>query len=156
MTETLFTDTNYRAWALLNQTRHAIYQIVGKELRSLGISPAQGAMLLVIKSINPSPSLGQIGRLLIREHNSVSVLLNKMLRQGLVSKMKDPDRKNVTRVALTDKGRKVCKLVMSSETIPRIFSCLSEKESQQLISNLDKLLDQAHKELGIERRLPFV
>jgi len=54
MTETLFTDTNYKMWALLNQTRHAyISKFVGKELKSLGVSPAQAAMLLVIQSINP-------------------------------------------------------------------------------------------------------
>ena len=156
MTETLFTDTNYKMWALLNQTRHTIYQIIGKELKSLGISPAQAAMLLVIKSIKPPPSLGQLGRLQIREHNSVTVVFNRMMRRGLVIKMKDPIRKSVTRVTLTDEGRKICELVMSSETIPEIFSCLSEKESQQLISNLEKLLEQAHKELRIERRLPFV
>ncbi len=156
MTETLFTDTNYKMWALLNQTRHAIYQIVGKELKSLGVSPAQAAMLLVIQSINPPPSLGQLGRLQIREHNSVTVVLNRMMKRGLVIKMKDPQKKSVTRVTLTDEGRNICELVMRSETIPKIFSCLSNKESQQLISNLEKVLDQANKEIGLERRLPFV
>jgi MarR family transcriptional regulator, organic hydroperoxide resistance regulator len=156
MQETLISDMNYQMWGLIHQLRHAIYQIVKKELKSFGLSPAKTTTLFVIKYSDEQLSPGEIAKLQLRSHNSVSVMIDGLAKDGLVKKTQDPNRKNVVRVALTEKGEQACNLAMKSETIPRIFSCLTKEESKQLISSLEKVLDKVHEELGREeRRLPF-
>ncbi len=157
MAETLISDKNYQMWGLIHQLRHILYQIVKNELKSFGLSPAKASTLFVIKYADEQLSPGRIAQLQLRKHNSVSIMIDGLAKEGLVKKTKDKKRKNVIRVTLTEKGEEACKLAMKSEAIPRIFSCLTDEESTQLISSLTKVLDEAGKELGQEeRKLPFV
>lgn len=65
-----------------------------------------------------------------------------MEKAGLVKRVKDLDRKNQIRVAVTEKGRRAYNQA-GRQTIHQTFSCLSEEERKQLRSYLDRLLDKA-------------
>ena len=78
-------------------------------------------------------------------------LLSQM-RQAL---FKDLDRKNLVRVALTEKGRKAYYQSTKRESIHNITSSLSEEECQQMLSYLKTLCDKALKGLGMERKMPL-
>ncbi len=151
----LIRDKNYKIWGLIHQSRHAINEIVKKEIKPFNLSPAKTATLFTIKYSGELLTPGRLAELQCRKHNSVSVMVDRLAREGLIKKTKDKNRKNVVRITLTDKGHQACTLAMNSAAIPRIFSCLSDEESRQLTSCLEKVLDMAHKELGRERRLPF-
>ncbi len=151
MKKDLYEDLIY-LWTMLHQARDAIFKIREKELQKIGISTAIAEVLFTIEDIGYRATPTEISRHLLREFHSVSSILSRMEKQGLVKKVNDLKRKNLVRVSLTDKGRQVYHEAVNRKAILKILSCLSETEAQQLASSLKKLRDEAIKNLGLEER----
>jgi len=141
-----------RIWALLYEASHIIYRLQMKELRPLGLRPRQVGALLYLQNSSEPMTAAQMARLQLRGRNSVSVLLNRMEREGLIRKTQDPKNKKRQRLLLTEKGEETRKAIEGEKTIPAIFSALSETECQSLTSCLEKLLDRVNEELKLEGR----
>ena len=148
-------DEYYNLWALLRQTREAMFMARKKDLGKYNISPRRAAVLFIIQAIGDKATPAEISRWLFREPHSVSHILSRMEKEGLVRKAKDLDRKNMIRVSLTDKGLEVYEQVMKRESIHNVVSALSEEERERLKSYLKILRGKALKEAGIEPDLPF-
>lgn len=142
-------DLNY-LWMMLHQARDAIFKLREREVKKFGISIPKAEILFTIEAIGYPATPTEISRHLLREFHSISSILSRMEKQGLVKKVNDLNRKNLVRVSMTDKGRQVYHEAARRETILKILSCLSETEGQQLESSLKKLRDEALKNLGIE------
>lgn len=152
----LFADRDYRLWALLHQTRHTIHEALKKEMQPLGVSPMQVAALLIIEAIDKPATPSRISYWLMRDRASVSVLLDRMERKGLINKTRDPDNKNSIEVTLTAKGKRVYSRIISSEMIHDMFSALSDEQHQQLMNCLDLLWGKALEVLGFPKpELPY-
>jgi len=147
-------DQDYELWVLLAQTRELMYKARQKELAQYNISPQQSAVLFIIKALGDEVTPAEIARYLLREHHSVSELLKRMEKDGLVSKIKDSAKKGRVKILLTQKGEQANKHSMKRKSIKEIISCLSDEERQQLQSSLKKLRDSALK-LAVARELPF-
>ena len=148
-------DQDYRLWVLLNQVRDAVLKARQKELNQYNISASQAAVLLVIEAIGPKATPAEISRRVFRKPHSVSGILSRMEKKGLVRRLKDLDRKNLTRVVFTEKGREAYYQSTKRESIRQIMSSLPEEERKQLTSSLQTLRDKALGELGVRRPLPF-
>lgn len=149
------TDQDYNLWVLLAQTRHAMIKARSKELDRYNITTRQSALLFTIQAIGDKATPAEIARWLFRETHTVSELLSRMERKGLVRKVKGLDRKNLVRVVLTEKGRKAYYQSIEGKVIRKIMSSLSREQRQQLTSCLHTLRDNALKELGVEHKMPF-
>jgi len=145
---------DYRLWVLLHQTTDAVLKARGKELGQSGISFIEAGVLVTLHTIGEKATPAEIARRLFREPHSVSGLLNRMEKRGLVRKTKDLDRKNLVRVSITEKGQQAYDKSIKGESICKIISSLSEDEQQQLRSYLEKLRNKAFKELSVERKPP--
>jgi len=149
-------DEDYKLWVLLRQVRDTIFAAREVELRPYGTSPMHAAVLFVMQAIGSEAMPAEIARWLLRSPNTVSDLLDRMERAGLVARTRDPDRKNVTRVTITDKGRQTYSDSMKLESVHRIMSCLSKDERQQLRSYLERLRTEALKPAVVStRQVPF-
>ena len=151
-------NPDYQLWMLIAQMREAGYKARKKELHPFGLLPRQAAALGAIQAINAIngwATPAQISRRLFREPHSITELLNRMERVGLIRKTKDLDKKNLVRVSLTEKGQQALDLSMKRGSIYRIMSSLSEEQRQQLTSCLRILLDKALEELRMDRTPPF-
>ena len=148
-------DQDYKLWVLLSQAEHAVSKAVEKELSHYNITTVQAAVLFIIQAIGNEATPAEISRWLFRESHSVSGLLSRMEKEGLVRKVKDLDRKNMVRVTLTEKGQQVYRQSNKRGSIRKIMSCLSEEEHQQLTSCLERLRNKALKELSVNPKPPF-
>ena len=148
-------DNVYYLWILLAQARDAILNARRKELHQYNISASRGAVLFAIQAIGEEATPAEIARWLFREPHSISELLSRMERDGLVRRVKDLCRKNLVRIVLTEKGLEVYYKSTKRELVCEIMSSLSEEERQQLKSSLQTLRDKALKELRIEHGIPF-
>lgn len=148
-------DRDYELWVLLHQTKDTIYKARDKELHRFGLSPMMAATLFIVQAISGPATPNEISRWLFREPHSVFGLLTRMEKQGLVTRTKDLEKKNMVRVTLTEKGRQALDLSTERQVIHQIFSSLSEEQRQQLTSCLRVLLDKALDQLGMDRKLPF-
>jgi len=141
-------DWQYTLWWLLWQTRDAIFRVRQKELSRFGITSYQRVIMFVAEELCDSPTPSEITHWILREPHSVSELINRMEQKGLIKKEKDPERANLVRVVLTEKGRAAYQESRSEDCIHHIFSCLNDDECQQLHSILEKLGRKALNELG--------
>ena len=154
MKESLYADEDYVLWALLNQATDAMHKARQKELDQYGVSSADAGVLFVIQAIGERATPAEITRWLLREPHTVSELLSRMEKEGLVSKTKDLEKKNLVRVSMTEKGRQVYQQSTKRKSIHKMMSCLSEEERQQLMASLEKLRNRALGELTEKRSKP--
>ena len=149
-------DQDYKLWVLLDQANTTILNAREDELRQYHVSAMQAAVLFIIKAIGKEVTPAEIARWLLRKPHTVSGLLTRMEKAGLVKKTKDFAKKNMIRVTLTAKGEKAHNQSLKRESISQIMSCLSPEERRQLELYLKKLRDEALKEPRVKRkRLPF-
>lgn len=143
-------------WTVLHQARDAIFKFREKELQKIGISTAIAEVLFTIEDIGYRATPTEISSHLVREFHSVSSILSRMEKKGLVKKVNDLERKNLVRIYITDKGKQVYHEAKKRDSILDILSCLSETEVTQLASPLKKLRDEAIKSLGTENQLNLI
>ena len=136
-------DGNYKLWVLLAQTREAMLKSRQKELGRYNISPRQNAVLLFLQVAGDKATPAEISRGLFRESHTISEILSRMEKQGLLKRVKDLTRKNLVRVELTEQGRDTCIRSTRRESIHKILSVLSSEERQQLELYLRRLRDKA-------------
>jgi DNA-binding MarR family transcriptional regulator len=78
-----------------------------------------------------------------------------MASRGLIKKFKDLDRKNLVRIEITEKGMKAYEQSTKRGPIHRIMGKLSPEEKKQVRQSLEKIYNQARKEIGLDiDRLP--
>jgi DNA-binding MarR family transcriptional regulator len=156
MKTALASHPDYELWVLMHQTCDAIIRARENELRQkIGISRMQRAVLFIVKTTKVPATPAEISRWLFREPHSVSGLLNRMEKQGLVRKVKDLDRKNLIRIAITEKGEEAYQQSEDLKAIPNILSCLTRKKKENLKAYLEALRTKALAEIGVRRPLPF-
>ena len=142
-------------WALLNQTHHAIWRSRERELDDIGLSAIQAALLQLVSTLEGPVTPALLSRSLHREPHTVSGLLNRMEKQGLVRRVKDLKRKNQVRIVLTPKGKKAYDLQNKTGVINKIAGCLTQSERASLIRLLEKLRNSALVELRARLPLPY-
>ena len=140
-------DEGLNLWLLLVQARDAVHNARHKELSKHNISLGQASMLFAISYLGDDVVPARLSPLVFRKPNTVSDIIKRMEKEGLVSTKKDTKRKNVIRVSLTKKGKQLFKLALKRESIHGIMGSLSPAEKKQLKSGLKKLRDNAFREM---------
>ena len=147
-------DEDYNLWLLLLKVRRAIFKARERELSKYGITPEQVGVLYIVQSNGEKITPAEISRLTLREPHTVSGLIDRMTKAGLVRKVKDLSRKNLVKVSMTKKGRQAYIQSTKRESIQDILSCLSKKERQQMRVYLEKLQDKAIEVLEVTYKSP--
>lgn len=155
MNSMLSADQDYNLWVLLRQTRDALVRAREKELEKYGISSIQAAVLFNLQAIGDEATPAELSRRLVREPHSVSGLLNRMEKQGLITRNRDLPKRNMVRVMMTEKGKQAYELSKKRVSMHDTLAILSEQERNQLWNTLEKLRDRALKLTGIGHELPF-
>jgi MarR family transcriptional regulator, organic hydroperoxide resistance regulator len=145
-------DKHYRLWLLLSQTKSALFKAREKKIGHY-IHHNQAATLVFIEAHKGQATPSMISQLLSLEVQSVSELINRMAKKGLVTRSRDPQKKNVIRLALTEKGQEMADEVRQLDFVRDTISRLSDVQQEQLHACLTVLLEGALKELGLENKL---
>jgi len=148
-------DQDYELWWLILHTRRTMYKARARELLQYGITPEEAGVLFVIQAIGRRATPAEISRRLVREPHSISGLLRRMKRKGLVKRVKDLERRNLIRVTITKKGREAYNQSTKRDSIHRIISSISKEDCQEMKACLEKLWNKALEELGRGYKPPF-
>lgn len=140
-------DLDFNTWLTIQRSSHAVLKIRERELDKLNISATNAAVLLLVESAANTITTAEISQQLLRDPHSISELLTRMEKNGLVSKNKDLPRKNMKRIAMTEKGYEVLHQSSERESIHQAMSVFSDEEKRQLISYLNRLLKKVVEEL---------
>lgn len=146
-----YEDEDQDLWLLLTHARYAVFRAREKELQRYGVSPEQVGLLFVVQALGNKATPAALSRYILRQPHTVSALVDRMSRRGLVKKVKDLDRKNLVRVVMTEKGQRTYELSTKRGPIHRIMNSLSDDERKAFKSYLERILNTARKEIGMDR-----
>lgn len=146
-------DKNYMLWWLIQQAKSEWETLRERELRPHGATMTQVSVLFIIMLIGDEATPAEISRRTLREPHSVSRILDRMEKAGLIKKGNDLPQKNLVRVRITDKGRGIYRQATRMNSINRVLSVLSEEEREQLSKYLRKILVRVLEEQGTPRRV---
>jgi len=147
-------DRDFNIWVLLDHSAYAVFRAREMELNQFGLTHMQAAILFSLQNEGGKATLAQLSNWLLREPNSVSALINRMVKNGLVDKIRGPEDEKI-RVVITDKGRTMYEKT-SRRSISMILTSLSDKEKEQFITCLKKVRTTARNLLGVDYRPPFL
>jgi DNA-binding MarR family transcriptional regulator len=139
-------DKDYKLWILLHQSKDNVFKIRDNELKQFGISVAEAGTLYVVKAIDKTEGKvtpSKIAKGMLRQHHTVTALLKRMEKKGLITRSKDPDNKGALIIELTEKGETAIKRSYKRDSLHRIMSVFSEDEKKQLEEYLLRLRDNA-------------
>ena len=139
-------------WNVLSVAYRLIGRLWENELKKLNFTKSQALNLSIIKHLDNKATPYRISRFQIQEHNTVSDMLNRMVKMGLVKKIREPQGKSRVKVTLTKKGEEAYLRSLERESLLKVWSVLSKKELEQLRGLLEKLRDKALKELDPDQK----
>jgi len=138
-------DSGFYARFLIGRVRHLMFNARQKELAPYHISPRQATILFILQNLGHKPTLAELAEHTDREINTLSLQMTRMEREGLVKKTRESPKSKLLRFELTAKGLESYKASHKSKSINAIMTALSEKERQELISLLQKVIVKAER-----------
>jgi DNA-binding MarR family transcriptional regulator len=148
-------DEYFMLWVLVAQTKDAILRAREAEYARYGISNERRGVLYIVQNNGGCATPVEIARYLFRELHSVTELLVRMEKDGLVTRHKGSGRSKVE-VRLTQQGKDVFHQSLHNDTDRKIFSALTKKQRERLAMYLWKLRSRTLEQLGIpEWQLTF-
>jgi DNA-binding MarR family transcriptional regulator len=141
---------SYRLFHLLRQAADAVHKTREVELKKYKLTPEQAGALVGIHSLGSKATPAELSRWLFRERNSITILLNRMHKLGLINKKADTKRKNIIRLSLTKKGHEAYRRSIEFRSFYPIIEVLPGKKRQQLWALLQIIRLQVFKDLHID------
>jgi MarR family 2-MHQ and catechol resistance regulon transcriptional repressor len=134
-------NTDMKLWLLMHRVRDALVLCEESILRKYGLTMEQFAVVAAVKSRGGSLRPTDLAFILERSPNSISMLVDRMVKAGLVKRTRDRIDRRVVRVSLTNRGENALKPATPAtwEFIQKILSQLSYKDKHALASLLEIL-----------------
>ncbi|MBW2457675.1 MAG: MarR family transcriptional regulator [Deltaproteobacteria bacterium] len=137
---------------LVSRATLVITNVLRRELQSAGIDEVKPAYLGVLMSLWTEDSLKvvELGRRAGLEPSTMTGLLDRMERDGLVIRAADPADRRAHRIRLTEAARSVQGRVLAivDESLAAVHDGVSERDAATLKKTLRKLLTNAQQRLS--------
>jgi DNA-binding MarR family transcriptional regulator len=145
-----FENLDKGAWILLRQAYNLVLKCEDRVFSEYGLTTEQHAVLMAIKHISGPVRITDIARWLDRSVNSVSMIIDRMVKAGLVRRVRDRKDRRTVFVTITSQTEKtyVLATVAGWGLIQEILSPLSDEDKRTLIRLLEMLRDKTYDYLG--------
>jgi len=133
-------NTVLRLWLLLRRVGDTLVRCQDLIFSKYGLTTEQWGLLTAMKSRGPlRPS--DLADILERSPNSMSMLIDRMVKAGLVRRTRDRKDRRVVTVTMTEKGRTAVDPAIPAgwEFIHEILSTLSDDEQHDLANMLERV-----------------
>lgn len=141
-------DEYFALWVMIAQTKDSLLRARQRDYARFNISNERRAVLWSIQNNGGKATPVEISRQLFRELHSVSEMLVRMEKEGLITREKTSGKSRIV-AKLSQKGHEIFDQSLHNETDKRIFSVLTKKQRERLLSYLWKIRSKVINELGI-------
>jgi len=143
MVKGIFDDPDFQLWVILMQASDVFAKARAKEVNRYGITFRQSGVLFHLAASNGESTIKDLSRWLMREPHSILVIVNRMEKDGLITKERGKDGKGRTKIVITEKGRQAYEKCLKWDSIKETLSVLSAAEKDQLFRSMKKIRGQA-------------
>jgi DNA-binding MarR family transcriptional regulator len=140
-------DEDFKLWRFLDHTRYAISRAREVELARFGLTQEQAYVLDVLTDRGGSTTMNDIMDMTLRQHHTISTLVARMVKRGLIEKKRSETDKRKYNVMITRQGRELFQRV-TRDSVVAAFSPLSREEKRELSALLTRLLGKAYEMNG--------
>ena len=134
-------NTVLRLWLLLHRVHDALALCEDSIFKEYGLTSEQFRVLGAVKESGGSLRPIDLASILERSPNSISMLVDRMVKAGLVRRTRDRKDRRAVNVTLTSKGQKALEPATPAgwEFIQKILSSVSYEERNVLVNLLEKV-----------------
>ena len=140
-------EEDFKLWKFLGHTSYVISRLRDIELAQCGLTAEQAYVLDILEVNGGVTTIGQIVDMTLRPHNTVSTLIARMAKKGLLKKKKNMTDKRTYEIIITEDGKDLFQKI-TRQSIVAAFSILSKDEKKTLGATLARLLDRAYELSG--------
>jgi DNA-binding MarR family transcriptional regulator len=148
-------DPDINLYILLDQTNSIVTNAIELEIKHLRMTQPQVRVLTMLSREDRPVTLDELANWTLKEFNSVSTLINRMEKKGLVKKIKKEGVLK-TYITMTEKGSDLYHKKVTERSIHLIFEKLTPEEKRRLDIILKKLRSTTRDLLGLDYRPPFL
>lgn len=141
-------------WVLLQRARSVATRVRNLELAQFGLNIEQMSILHSLLINGGSASVNEIAKNVVRQKNSVTTLIDRMSRAGLVKKERPKGEKKF-RISLTSKGLDLLNIV-PKKSIGMLFANFKKKDKEQFVKYLEAVTTTGLELLGENYIPPFL
>jgi MarR family transcriptional regulator, organic hydroperoxide resistance regulator len=143
-------------WNAFSVTYRLIGKLWNRDMMPYKITREQALNLMIIKHLGENATPYRISRFQVQEHNTVSDMIERLEKQGLVTKVRESQGKSRVKVRLTKQGEKVYNQSLRRHSLYKIMSVLSSSQMKELRQILSRLMDEIMKEFETEKEWPEI
>lgn len=139
-----------RLWFMIHHTHDLLKICEDRIIPQYGLTTEQSVVLITIKYGHVRPA--DIARWLARSPNSVSMIADRMVKAGLLKRVRDRRDRRVVRLVITDKGENALKPAYAAgwKLLREILSPLSYEDRQTLLRLILTIQHEAIKHINPE------
>lgn len=120
----------------LKRAQHAMRQNMDRQLKDLGLSAPQYAVLASVE-VEPGASNAHLARLAFVTPQTMQVMLVKLEQTGLIERVPDEDHGRIQKTLLTERGRKTLRLAhAAAEKSEQIAKKVASKGAAQMLQQV--------------------
>ena len=142
-----FLDSTYNLYLLIYLTHAALFQARYNEIKAFGVTSMELALLTVVQGLGESATPAEISRWMMRKRPTISGLLNRMERNGLIRREYHESDRRSYRIFLKKKAREMKDELIAiveevSAAATRGISARDEKEIIRLMNIINGNLNK--------------
>ncbi len=140
-----FDNPLLRTWLLLHQTYNLVVKAEDAVFAKVGLTTQHHAVLIAMKYIESPVTPSDIAHWLDRNTNTITTLVDRMEKDGLVKRARDLRDRRSVRLVMTEKGKEVLDqaTVLGWQLVQDILQGLSEEELRALTRLLEAVRGKA-------------
>jgi DNA-binding MarR family transcriptional regulator len=146
--------TDHELWSLVDRVRFAISRSRDLELAQFGLTIEQSSILYILSNRGGPTTTRDLEDITMRQHHSITSLINRMIRTGLVCREKSEAGRGSV-IVMTPDGQILAKKA-TRHSLEMVFSVLTPRQKHQFAQLLSRLLDKSRDLLGISYKPPFL
>ncbi|MGM9988378.1 MAG: MarR family winged helix-turn-helix transcriptional regulator [Bacillaceae bacterium] len=125
---------------VLMRAHHTVEEIIRKDIAKYGLNPTEFGVLEFIYHKGDQP-IQQLGKKILLTSGSLTYVVDKLEKRGLLVRKQCPKDRRVTYASLTEEGHAFIEEIFPKhqEVIDDIFSMLTEEEKNVMIAYLKKI-----------------
>jgi MarR family transcriptional regulator, organic hydroperoxide resistance regulator len=140
-----FAKSWMRTWLLIHQIHRLLSRVQNSILADMGLTDRKHSVLLALKNLDNPVTINDIAKWLDRNSNGISMLINRMAKDGFIVKERDKKDQRIVRVEITLKGEQCFEKVkkVNRKIIQDMFCDINEKELEKMSNLLQKVRGRA-------------
>ncbi|WP_181350181.1 MarR family winged helix-turn-helix transcriptional regulator [Thalassobacillus sp. CUG 92003] len=133
-------DPSLKLFVVLSKAERAVADLVKDDIRHHGLNPTEFGVLELLYHNGEQP-LQKIGEKILLASGSITYVVDKLEKKGLLERKACPEDRRITYAAITEAGEQLLKRIFPDhwKQIEAITDGLSTEEKEQAIALLKKL-----------------